>query len=89
MVDTFMLVLMGLALGLLALRTRPALQKVGAGLASVVGTIAVVGSLGEVVAAPTADVPRAAQLSGVLGAAVSLAVVTTGLLYLRATRTSS
>lgn len=70
----FMIALMVLALGLARM---PAARTAGMVLAALVGLVGVVGAFGEVVAAATPDVPRDVQYLGLVGVALSLAVVVT------------
>ena len=80
----FMLFAMAVAVALVMAGSRSWVRALGACLAIVAGAVGVVGSLGEVAAAATPAVPRAAQDCGVLGAIVSLAVVATGAVFMRA-----
>jgi hypothetical protein len=55
----------------------PAARTAGMVLAALVGLVGGVGAFGEVVAAATPDVPRDVQYLGLVGVALSLAVVVT------------
>lgn len=81
----FMVIAMLVGMGLARLRWSIS-RRVGHCVAGVIGAISVVGSLGEVVAHATPDVPRPVQWVGLLGVALSLAVVAAVVLDLSRSR---
>ena len=75
----FILVALALAPLLLMVARRPAAIRAAAAVAVAAGAIGIVGSLGELLAPASADVPRAVQDVALLGVAACVLLVVTGL----------
>lgn len=85
----FLMVALAVAVVVFSLVHNRGVRAGAALLACLVGIAAVVGSLGEVLAAPVPDVPRAAQISGLIGVALSLALaIIAGLVVVRMLRSA-
>jgi hypothetical protein len=79
----FLLLAMLAALAAVRFARRALVRWLGLGVAVAVGVIGVVGSLGEMLAAATPDVPLGVQRAGIIGVLVSVAVLAAAVPYAR------
>ena len=82
----FMMIALAAGLGLTAVPRRRAVRIAGAGITITVGLIAAVFTVGEAATGASAAVPAGAHLAALIGTALSLAVVVTGISFVRSAR---
>lgn len=82
----FMMIALAAGLGLTAVARRRAVKIAGAAITITVGLIGTVFTIGEAAAKATAAVPPGAHLGALIGTALSLAVVVTGISFVRSAR---
>lgn len=82
----FMMIALAAGLGLTAVPRRRAVRITGAGVTVAVGLIATVFTIGEAATRATAAVPAGAHLGALIGTALSLVVVVTGISFIRSAR---